>query len=205
MPLAFPEDKDLCLPIQIVDGRSNGGALFGGRPPSGVIPIANGLRFFASFPFFSAPETCLSLFVADFDEILELRGRVVELDRLEVLVHSPTSRADSASPHDSNLSEHSLALQSVCEDWVLGDEGEKVVRSGHKLGGSPYLINPRSSLVSELRKTYSEGFRHVAQFDFPSGDDSMVSGDWPFGDGIFSLFGKDPFMAPADWRWLWDF
>lgn len=143
--------------------------------------------------------------MADFDPILEVRGKIAGLGLLEVVVHSPIARATVSSLLDSNLSEHYLAFQPACEDWVLGDEGERVVRSGHKLGGIPYLINPRERMVSDLEEIYSEGFRQVAQFDFPSRNDAMVAGDWPFGDGLFSLFGRKPFKAAEDWRWLWDF
>ena len=49
-----------------------------------------------------------------------------------------------------------------------------------------------------------QSFVLVAQFDFPSGEDALVAGDWPFADGMFSLFGRRPF-GDQDWRWYWDF
>jgi hypothetical protein len=54
-----------------------------------------------------------------------------------------------------------------------------------------------------LKTAFDDGYLLVAQFAFPDHHDALVSGDWPFGDGTFSVLGRPPFDAD-DWRWYWD-
>ena len=48
------------------------------------------------------------------------------------------------------------------------------------------------------------GYLQILQLDFPGGgEDALVSGNWPFGDGMFHLFGKPPFDRDH-WRWFFE-
>jgi hypothetical protein len=92
----------------------------------------------------------------------------------------------------------------VSEDLIEGDDEEKVIRPNHKIGGRPHLVRETRDLVASLGRARDRGFSLIAQFDFPSGEDALVSGDWPFADGMFALLGREPF-GEQDWCWYWDF
>ena len=47
---------------------------------------------------------------------------------------------------------------------------------------------------------FRDGYVQVLQLDFPDGDDGDISGNWPFGDGLFNLFWRPPFIGePYFW------
>lgn len=204
---ASPSSDQYCLPLRIVDGPGLPGAFLGGRPPRGVAPKPESgpLRFFGSVPLTVEPELCASLFVADLEQLLQARGRLNALGLLEVVIHpAAEEREVDPSPLSSPLSEHGLRLLEPASDRILGDEGEEVFRPGHKIGGRPHLIRVSAQLVDSIEACRAGGFSLAAQFDFPSGDDAAVTGDWPFADGMFALFGRPPFDR-ENWRWYWDF
>jgi hypothetical protein len=142
------------------------------------------LRYFATVPIATEPDLFASIFVADLETIMPVRARANEADHLKLVVHPLATRAMASSVHDSLLSEHALELLPVSDDWIEDEEGARVVRPDHKLGGRPHLVRERATLVATLNGLRETGYFVVAQFDFPTGEDSVVSGDWPFADGL---------------------
>jgi len=207
MQLVCPTNIHTCIPVRIADGPGCWGAWLGGRPPAGLVPPQGMpmLRYFCTVPLCAEPKLCVSVFVADLEPLMEVRGKVNEVgDFLMPIIHSPTPRQSVPSASDSTLSEHSLVLLDSTEDWEEGDDGHRVIRPGHKIGGRPHLIRERPALVASLGEALKNGYLLIAQFDFPSHADAIVSGDWPFADGLFILLGREPFQK-MDWRWYWDF
>jgi hypothetical protein len=121
---------------------------------------------------------------------------------VEIVSHSARERAQRSN-FGSVLSSHCLSILPPAADWVI-EEGEHVIRGGHKLGGRPYFARQTRALADAVAKLQGEGFSHVVQFDVPDLKDGIVSADWPFGDGIVSVFGRNP-PDYSEWRWCWDF
>lgn len=202
MPLVWPSEKTECIPVLIGDGPSVSGPRLGGRSPEGI-KARKGMEYLLTLPFSMDPAQELSLFIAGFDEILPASGSLQEPGLIEVLLHSPAPRRAS-DESASSLSEHPLLLQPAKDDWFINDDGETVVESSHKLGGRPYFTQGESDLEDEVERILRSGYLQVLQLDFPGGgDDALVSGDWPFADGMFHLFGKPPFDRDH-WRWFFE-
>jgi hypothetical protein len=206
MQLASPSSPHTCVPFVIRDGPVTAGCWLGGRPPEGIAPARSdgSKRYFATLPLAAQTAIFVSIFVSELEELMPARGRLSAVGLIQAVIHPlrPRSRVDS--PLDGALSEHSLQFLSPADDWVVGEDGERVVRPNHKIGGRPHLVRPAPQLLADLGQLALEGYSTVVQFDFPSGEDAMVSGDWPFADGMFALLGREPF-GPDEWRWYWDF
>jgi hypothetical protein len=205
MPRSSPSEST-SYPLRIVARGGMEGAFLGGRPPRGASPplAATPVRFFASFPLPDARGQAVSLFVADFEALLPVRGQLNGLGLVAAVVHQVAPRARLPAAHDSMLTPRRLERRRRVGDQVDDGEGAKLPARGSKLGGAAHLLRPTKDLATEMAKAGREGFVHFAQFDFPSADDAEVSGDWPFGDGVFCLFGRPPY-GPDDFRWYWDF
>jgi hypothetical protein len=206
MRLVSPDSELACVPLRIVDGVGTLGAWLGGRPPKGITPpvSAEALRYFATVPLVVEPALHVSIFVSDLERIMGFRGQVNEGGVLQAVTHPVMSRESATSKLDSPLSEHSLMLLERTDDWVEDDDGQRVVRPDHKIGGRPHLVRERTELLAALASIRGQGYVLIAQFDFPRGEDAVVTGDWPFADGMVALFGREPF-GEQDWRWYWDF
>lgn len=208
MPPRSPTSGLMCSPLQIVDGTGTPGAGLGGRAPEVLDEFPGGsapaVYYFATVPLRAGSSQFVSLFVADLVDLMPNRARVNEVGLLRPVVHAARPRAQRRSPFDSKLSEHGLLAQDEVEDWILDDEGNAIIRPGHKLGGRPHLVRVTAELSRGIDKCRSEGLDLIAQFDFPSGNDALVKGDWPFADGMFFLFGREPWRE-ENWRWSWDF
>ncbi len=190
-----------CTPFVIGDGPSLSGPRLGGRAPEGV-RARGGMEYLLTVPFLTSAQE-LSLFVAGFDELLPANGSLQAPGLIEVLLHTPAPRRASGEPA-SSLSEHPLLLQPVKDDWFVNDDGETVIESSHKLGGRPYFIQGEPDLEAEVAKILRSGYLQILQLDFPGGGgDALVSGDWPFADGLFHLFGSPPFDRDH-WRWFFE-
>lgn len=204
MKIISPLDKTICLPLRISHQTDliNNGKL-GGRPPQGIFPEHNlvSLKYFATVKFSEVENLFISIFVADFELLLGLRGKINKLGFVDIVIHKPQQRESNAT-FQSEISEHDFQLLNVEQDFEQID-GEPVFLSGHKIGGNPHLIRDKNNLSDEVAKIFENNFRLIVQIDFPGNKDEIVSGDWYFGDGIFSLFGKSPF-SKEDWLWYWD-
>ncbi|MEA2560180.1 MAG: hypothetical protein QOH06_1684 [Acidobacteriota bacterium] len=160
------------------------------------------MEYLLTVPFLT-PSQELSLFVAGFDELLPANGSLQEPGLIEVFLHAPAPRRAPGEPA-SSLSGHPLLLHPVKDDWFVNDDGETVIESSHKLGGRPYFIQGEPVLEDEVTKILRSGYLQILQLDFPGGGgDTLVSGDWPFADGLFHLFGKPPFDRDH-WRWFFE-
>lgn len=206
MQLLCAEDELVCLPITVGEGDSQSGARLGGLRPEGIQPKRGSGRYFATLPFTQDRNTEISLFIAfDFAAMGNASRRILTNadGLLEVLVHEARPRAHD-SDAASELSGHPLLIYGTAPDWFVSG-GKKVIESGHKIGGRPYIEQPGPSLPAELEKLTSSGFRQFFQIGFPSGHhDATVAGDWPFADGIFHLLVKDRAGTP-EFCWFWDF
>lgn len=204
MRLVCPSDLGTCVPFRIVGTAELSGGRLGGRPPKGAQPSDPSLRYFATVPLATEPSLFVSIFVADLEEIMGLRGRVNPAGRVAALTHALAPRTEASSALDSPLSSHALSLQRPDNDWIADEEAERIRRPDHKIGGLPYLVREKSLLREQLDASFERGYHLVAQFDFPGPQDAAVSGDWPFADGMFALMGREPF-GESDWLWYWDF
>lgn len=204
MKLICPLERSMCVPLRITKPSVslNNGKL-GGRPPKGIKPKHNRipLKYFATIKISEEANLFVSLFVADFENLLSVRGKLNQAGLVEVIIHQPSERENS-SEFCSQISEHDLQILPLRSDTQTVD-GETIVFSGHKVGGYPYLIRERHNLKNEIDRLFEDRFQQIVQIDFPGNQDDTVSGDWFFGDGIFSLFGKDP-LEEKDWHWYWD-
>lgn len=207
--LVLSEDPRYSIVFTIGIGDSESGPRIGGRSPMSVstLNISDG-RFFATMPVSKVPPLEASIFLdwqrfENFENVPVNRLQRSGRELVEILLMGPTIRKKDSS-FSGPLSEHPLNLGSLAEDETINEDEEKCVRSGHKLGGTAYLIQPRNSLVSELETLTLEGYRHVVQFDYMAPGDAEWQGRWPFGDGLFNVFGKPPF-EDGSWRWLWQY
>lgn len=204
MKIISPNKNSLCLPMRIVpptDSINNG--KLGGRPPKGIIPKRGlySLKYFITVKLSGEENLFISLFVADFENLLGVRGRVNKLGMVENVIHKPQQRENN-SQFQSQISEHDIQILETENDSEEIDK-EIIYLSGHKIGGFPHLIRNKNNLENDINKLFENGFLQIVQIDFPGNQDDVVSGDWPFGDGIFSLFGKAPFEN-ENWFWCWD-
>lgn len=206
MPLLYADDELLCLPITVGAGETQSGARLGGLRPEGIRPKTASARYFATLPLTQDRETELSVFLAfDFDGMANASRRILTNadDPLEVLVHEARPRANDPD-NASELSAHPLEIHGTAPDWFVTG-GKKVIESGHKIGGRPYIEQRSPSLLAELERLTSSGFRQFVQIGFPSGrHDAIVTGDWPFADGVFHLLVREMSGTP-EFCWFWDF
>lgn len=195
-------DSSSC-PILIGGGPSSEGPRLGGRAPEGVQPAGSTMGYFFTLasPWERASE--VSLFISKSMETVVLKGqnRIVRTPIVELIEHPKSVRSFRMNPWDSDLSEHSLVLQDLRSDFERID-GEVERFSGHKLGGAPYFIHGRASLVRDVRAALSEGYQQTLQLDSPGGDDASVSGDWTVGMGMFHLLAKVD--GAKDWFCFWE-
>lgn len=210
MQLLFPDDERLCLPVTVGPGDIEVGPRLGGKPPQGVNPSTRvaTTRYFVTLPVSADGEVEVSIFLSfDFDQMANAAGRVQgPADELiEVIVHGRSVRKAGTPEHISELSPQRLVIHNESPDWFITG-GTKVIDSGHKIGGRPYIEQPRSSMLNELQAAATAGFRQFAQIGFPSGQhDAAVEGDWPFADGVFHLLVRQHETERLEWRWMWDF
>jgi hypothetical protein len=141
----------------------------------------------------------------EFTQMARAAGTLTSSGPLVQLVRHPSSRRGAAGPLDSPLSEHALHAEDVAStDSVLLEDGSKVPASWHKLGGAPYVIDAGPEMAKAVQTAFSDSYFHYLQLDFPGDRDAQVSGDWPFGDGMFHVLARRPFLAD-DWLFFWEF
>ena len=135
--------------------------------------------------------------------MLESAGVIHSSDRLvQVIAHSESARSQD-SEILSDLSPHPMVHGTTSDDWLVDDEGNRIVESRHKLGGRPFLLNPLEGPSAAMAKVTAEGYFQIVQIDFPNAKDADIAGNWPFADGIFHILGKEPF-DDCSWRYFWE-
>ena len=146
----------------------------------------------------------VSVFLSfDFDGMADNAGVIQSHGQLfEAVTHGESVRA-SDSEFESELTPHPLHYGRICEDFVI-DDGSRVVRSGHKLGGFPFIQDTGEGLPIAVAQAYEEGFFQIVQIDFPGARDGPVKGNWPFAGGVFHLLGCEP-LEECLWRGFWEY
>jgi hypothetical protein len=190
MRLLCPTDPSLSIPIRVGSGPSEVGPRLGGRAPGGVRPEgAPRSTYLMTLPLSSEPELDASVFLSfDFDGMADGAGILKPNGLVTVLPHPPSRRAHNRE-HASSLSEHPLILGAISSDKLTSDTGMQVTKSSHKIGGRPFLMHGEPEIETDVGRAYRSGFRQLVQLAFPGGSgDAVVSGDWPFGDGLLHIF-----------------
>jgi hypothetical protein len=179
----------------------------GGRPPSIIAELIPGdFYFFASFPFQAdaagAQKVC-SVLVGDFDKRLEISGKWTASHLIQAIVHPASARVDTWPRPIELDGEADILLGAQKSDEVFNDAvGVETGLDGPKIGGSPFIIS-KPRLADEWRSLESTGFRQVLQVGWPAlAAGFILSGTWPFGDGLFSLAAKEN-HDDIEWRWCW--
>lgn len=205
--IAIPTDVHWALPFLIGADTRATGARLGGRAPEG---IGSGLppsaRYFATVPLTEHPRLEGSLFLAERNEhdLILSAGQLFrgeDLGPIVIRTHEASERGDSRL-YESDLPPRTIVLQPLQDDWYVTADGERVPLGRHKIGGRAAIFK-EWDLEPVLSELTAEGFRQVLQFDFPGPDDEPMTGTWPFGDGMFHVFGKYPF-GPNDWASFWE-
>jgi len=201
MQLYAPVDVALSCPFRIPDGPSQSGPRIGGLAPSLLTPPAlhPSAEYILTFPLCVEPLLYASIFrnCASDDFFHALNDGFMADDRIVAAVHPDLPRGESAL-HASQVSPHPLRLQLPAPDVLPDGEGGFVTSSDHKLGGRPYCIQEPE--VEGADALIAAGYVQVLQVDFPGFEDGNICGPWPFGDGLFNLLWRPPFLA-SELRW----
>lgn len=201
MRVFAPRDPARNLKFHIGSGLSSSGARLGGRPPAlePAPQLDPAGQYVMTVPFLLDPLVYVSVFVnCSFDTLLDAQNEGLQADsRIVVVRHGETSRAPDA-PNASELTAHPLLFETdPTPDLVDDGEGGQVIASSHKIGGRPHCIQePELEGVEALLR---EGYVQAVQLDFPGSKDALVSGSWPFGDGLFNLFLRAEPTASVYW------
>jgi hypothetical protein len=152
-----------------------------------------------TLPLSADPQLFASVFITcSFRELLKARNRGFRTDeRITVITHGDDLPRSSSGLWASELSPHPLRIGEARSDQSKDDEGGVVINSDHKIGGEPYCIQePELPGAAEL---FKQGYVQVLQLDVPGAADGGIRGNWPFGDGLFNLFGRPPFEQDFQW------
>ena len=201
MRLVAPMDPGQHRPFRIGDGPSQSGPRLGGRAPLlDVMPsLAPASQYVLTIPFLVDPAVYVSVFVNGALETFweSMNEGLQSDDRIVTVRHGEALRCDS-DEFRSDLSAHPLVVAELLEPDMMDDgDGGRGISSYHKLGGRPYCIQePELEGAEEL---LGRGYVQALQLDFPSRRDGVVSGSWPFADGLFNLFLTPDEDAPVYW------
>jgi hypothetical protein len=121
----------------------------------------------------------------------------------EAITHGASVRGND-SALISELPPHPIKHLPMCEDYVIDDDGSRIVESDHKLGGYPFIQDIGEGLPTAVAQAHEEGFFQVVQIDFPGAKDGPVDGDWPFAGGIAHLLGREP-LEECSWLCFWEY
>ncbi len=190
----YPDDPNFSRPFHFAAEHQPGGPRIGGNMPEGlVVLLHDSAAYFGTFPLYEDNGLYLSLFInCSFAEFLSALNQGFQTDnRIVVITHEEKPRSKSTK-YASKLSQHRLQIDGIKADTIQNDSGENVIRERHKFGGRPFCI--QEPLMEGSEELLIQGYRQILQIDFPvSREDGKISGNWPFGDGIFNLFWKYPF------------
>jgi len=203
-----PDHRGFCIPIRIgPKDRSDSGSRLGGRRPAGISPrhVTPLTQYFCTIRIAFDPVIEASLFISfDFDGMWDHAGSLQKPGPLyEVVVHEESVRSDD-SEFISVLSSHSLLFETACEDVFTDDNGDRIVRSDHKIGGYPFIQNIDEGLPAAVEAAYQTGYFQVLQIDFPGAKDGPVKGNWPFAGGIVHLLACEP-LEENSWLCFWEY
>ncbi len=199
MRTVAPVDLGKCVPWRIAVKDSSEGPRIGGLGPVGqdVWKIAKDAAYFGTFPLTRSPKSEFSLYVRPYGELVRAQNDgPQDDDRVSCFVHPPTVRGKDRRFKSTLKTQHGVTLGRPRSDLVKG--GDMHPYSDHKIGGRPYCCQEPE--LPEAAALMRQGFVHALQVDFPGAEDGSVSGDWPFGGGLFNLFFRPPF-GPTDVRW----
>ena len=200
--------RETTQPFEIAVGPSRTGPRFGGVPPVAIVPhlVRPTTRYLLTIPCPSAVGAAgdLTLFLSmTFEQMQEASGTIVSPGLFEVVLHEPTER-DQSERFQSVFSALPIRIGEIVPDIDAGSD-PPVPRAGHKIGGTPFLVGD-PEIQSRIRQLTRDGFEHLFQLDVPTTDEArrrrQIAGDWPFGEGICSFFGRPPFQT-ADFRAVW--
>jgi hypothetical protein len=195
--LFAPTDLSRCRALRIEARDRRTGPRIGGNGPEGqeAWDLPADTIYFGTFPLSRRPALELSIYARPFDAFVDAMNEGLRQDDLASCVVHPPARRGTSREHRSELSAHAVRIGRPRGDAT---RGEAQPFSGHKIGGRPYCIQePELEGAAALMR---RGFVHVLQIDFPGPEDGDVSGDWPFGDGLFNVLARPPF-GPKDIRW----
>lgn len=205
-----PSDIALCRPLHRGTGRSETGPRIGGRAPLGVHPSAEcwSAKYLATLPLTDDRQIEISIFYSQdrFNRMVDVPNNEIITSLgsiIDAIIHD-TSVRGQLSDLTSPISEHPLVICEPTDDKASDDEGNVITLPDHKIGGRPFLVRGVEELANAVKLLQDQGFLQLVQFDFIVSADAQWSGDWPFADGLFHLFGKPPFER-GDLCWLWQF
>jgi hypothetical protein len=193
----FPDELDYSRPFHFAPEQQPQGARIGGNMPAGLsVDLHDYAEYFGTFPLVISPSPhSFSIFInCRFSELLLALNQGPQSDnRIVAVLHADAPRSTS-NRFASKLSQHGLQIGDILLDSIQNDSGEQQIREQHKFGGRPYCIQEPTLAGSEA--LLNQGYRQVVQIDFPiSRYDGLISGSWPFGDGMFNFFWKHPFVG----------
>lgn len=202
-----PKDPLKSVAFSLRAQAEGDGGRLGGRPPDGIVPAQprTNTVYLATVRISRFPDLEASIFLTEREEneLLKTGGRLYQgrdLGPIQVTLHGPTSRGTGIGLR-STLSERAIVLGDEQDDWYTGGQAG-VVQGRHKIGGRPAIFK-EWDLEERAGELLSNGYMQVLQLDFPGDGDDVVGGDWPFGDGMFHLLGREPF-GEADWACFWE-
>jgi hypothetical protein len=195
--LIFPDNLDYSRPFHFSPEQQPQGPRIGGNMPDGLsLQLHDHAEYFGTFPLIlGASPLSFSIFInCRFSELLLALNQEPQSDnRIVAVLHGTTSHSTS-NRYASKLSQHGLQIGDTLPDRIENDGGTQQVRERHKFGGRPYCLQEPTLAGSEV--LFNQGYRQVMQIDFPTSRyDGRISGNWPFGDGMFNFFWKYPFLG----------
>jgi hypothetical protein len=194
-----------CIPFVIGEGPSEHGPRLGGVAPEGIKPKVDGLRYFLTVPVDRPGEVMMSVFSDPSEHFIfgGNAGKILAGSGVDVAFHGAVGRSKQSNACDSPLTPHPIVLLNEVADAQEEEGGEVVPNSANKLGGDPYLVERAGRLDEEVRQLLASGYRQSLQIDFPSAQDAAVSGDWPFGTGMFHVLTRQTDIG-YEWRCFWE-
>lgn len=79
--------------------------------------------------------------------------------------------------------------------------GNPAIYTDHKIGGQPFFSQLEGDVDSTL-ELMRDGFVHLLQLLYPSNEDSMFRGKWPFGESVFHVFAKKQ-GSVFEFQYIW--
>jgi hypothetical protein len=192
--------------IRIVSGESDQGPRIGGTGPTGITAGEFG-EYLLTLPLDENSNMEVSIFLSENDALIaSAQERAHENGNyVWIIPHGESSRSNDDVSR-SRFEPRMMIIEPPTPDWAeIDDQGarQRMITAGHKIGGKPYMKWQRSWLTHELDDLSRQGFLHFLQLDFPSRRDANLGRKpWPFGDGLFHLYGRPPF-AMKDWVTFW--